>query len=87
MVTESLVKVDQQNMVKVLIENHENHPVFLEAGTTLGFLQPVKVVNRDKLPEVLHLKADSSDSGNEFKSEPTEKIPLRSQQLLNQLDI
>ena len=36
-VTEALVKVDQQNKVKVLVENHETFPVFLEAGTTLGF--------------------------------------------------
>ena len=37
-VTEALVKVDQQNKVQVLVENHETFPVFLEAGTTLGFL-------------------------------------------------
>ena len=33
-VAEALVKMDQQGKVKVLVENHETFPVFLEAGTT-----------------------------------------------------
>lgn len=36
-VTEALVEVNQDNHVKVLIENHSNCPVLLEGGTKLGF--------------------------------------------------
>ena len=44
-VTEAMVKVDQKNRVKVLVENHETFPVFLEARTILGDLQPMEVVS------------------------------------------
>ena len=41
-VTAALVEVNQDNHVKVLIENHSNYPVFLEEGMKLSFLEPVK---------------------------------------------
>ena len=44
-VTEAMVKVDQKNRAKVLVENHETFPVFLKAGTILGDLQPMEVVS------------------------------------------
>ena len=84
-VTEALVKVDQQDKVKVLVENHETFPVFLEAGTTLGFLQPMQVVNPDKLPKALHLEADTLD-GAQSKTTDPEKLH-RAQELMDQLDI
>ena len=84
-VTEALVKVDQQNKVKVLVENHETFPVFLEAGTTLGFLQPMQVVNPNKLPKALHLEADTLD-GAQSKTTDPEKLH-RAQELMDQLDI
>ena len=62
-VAEALVKVDQQGTVKVLVENHETFPVFLEAGTTLGFLQPTQVVSPDILPKALHLEVDTLNGG------------------------
>lgn len=55
-VTEALVEVNQNNHFKVLVENHSNHPVFLEAGTRLGLLEPAQVVKRGQVPKVLHLE-------------------------------
>ena len=85
-VTEALVKVDQQNKVKVLVENHETFPMFLEARTTLGFLQPMQVVSPDILSEVLHLEADTLDKGTGSKTTTQEQLH-RAQQLMDQIDI
>ena len=44
-VAEALVKVDQQSKMKVLMENHETFPVFLE----VSFLQAMQLVSPDIL--------------------------------------
>ena len=85
-VTEALVKVDQKNRVKVLVENHETFPVFLEAGTTLGVLQPMEVVSPDKVLKALHLEADTLIEGAGSKTTNSEKLS-RTQELMDQLDI
>ena len=85
-VTEALIKVDQKNRVKVLVENHETFPVFLEAGTTLGVLQPMEVVSPDKLPKALHLEVDTLNEGAGSKTTNSEKLS-RTQELMDQLDI
>ena len=85
-VAEALVKVDQQGKVKVLVENHKTFPVFLEAGTTLGFLQPTQVVSPDILPKALHLEADTLNGGAGSVTTNTGKL-CRAQELIDQLDI
>ena len=82
-VTEALVEVDQKNRVKVLVENHKTFPVFLEAGTILGGLQPMELVSPDKL---LHLEADTLNEGAGSKTTNSEKLS-RTQELMDQLDI
>ena len=72
--------------MKVLVENHETFPVFLEAGTTLGILQPMEVVSSDKLPKALHLEADMLNGGAGSETTNTEKLS-RTQELMDQLDI
>ena len=47
--------MDQENNIKVLIENY---PVFLEEGTKLDLLEPIQVLNRAEVPKVLHLETD-----------------------------
>ena len=47
--TESVVHTDQLERVSILVENHALYPVTLEAGTTLGLLQPVKILTADEL--------------------------------------
>ena len=84
--TEALVKVDQQSRVKVLVENHETFPVFLEAGTTLGVLQPMGVVSPDELPKALHLEADTLSEVAGSNTTNAEKLS-RTQELIDQLDI
>ena len=54
--TEAFVEPNKEGYVKLLIENHESHPVFLEAGTMLGHLQAVQIINNDKVSKVLHLQ-------------------------------
>ena len=60
--------------------------MFLEAGTTLGVLQPMEVVSPDKLPKALHLEADTLNEGAGFKTTNSEKLS-RAQELIDQLDI
>ena len=85
-VTEALVKVDQQNRVKVLVENHKTFPS--APRSRLGVLQPMGVVSPDKLPKALHLEADTLNEGAGSKTVNTEKLFMsRTQELLDQLDI
>lgn len=89
-VTEALVEMNQENHVKVLIENHNNCPVLLEEGTKLGFLEPVQVLNRAEVAKVLHLETDNLNenpmetaTGSGTKSVESQRL----QQLLEQLDV
>ena len=84
--TEAMVKVDQKNRVKVLVESHETFPVFLEAGTILGDLRPMEVVSPDKVPKALHLEADTLTEGAGSKIANSEKLS-RTEELMDQLDI
>ena len=81
-VTEALVKMDQQNKVKVLVEKK----LFLRSRDYPGFLTTNAVVSPDILPEVLHLEADTSDKGTGSKTTTQEQLH-RVQQLMDQLDI
>ena len=82
--TESLVNADHLERISVLVENHEFYPVTLEAGTTLGLLQPVKVMSTDELPQILHLDVDTVEDSTAIQ---TCNCSLRARELLNQLDV
>ena len=89
-VTEALVGVNQDNHVKVVVENHSNYPVFLEEGTKLGLLEPVRVINQTEVPKALHLETDNlNEKHTETVARPVTKSEesQRWQQLLNQLEI
>ena len=85
-VTESLVEVDKDSNIKVMIENHSNCPEFLEEGTKLGILEPVQVLNRAEVLIVLHLETDwLNEKPMETAAGPgTESV--ESQKLLIQLE-
>ena len=82
--TEALIEPNKEGYMKLLIENHESHPVFLEAGTMLGQLQAVQIINNNKVPEVLHLQANLVE---ETMPEPPSTPTERSQQLLDRLNV
>ena len=83
--TEALVEPNKEGYVKLWIENHENHPVSLEAGTTLGQLQAVQVINRDEVPEVFHLQVEDPNIATETMPKPQNTLTERSRQLLDKL--
>ena len=85
--TEALIEPNKEGYVKLLIENHESHPVFLEAGTMLGQLQAVQIINNDKVPEVLHLREEDLNLVEETMPEPPSTPTERSQQLLDRINV
>ena len=85
--TEALIEPNKEGYVKLLIENHESHPVFLEAGTMLGQLQAVQIINNDKVPEVLHLRVEDPNLVEETMPEPPSTPTERSQQLLDRINV
>ena len=85
--TEALIEPNKEGYVKLLIENHESHPVFLEAGTMLGQLQAVQIINNDKVPEVLHLREEDPNLVEETMPEPPSTPTERSQQLLDRINV
>ena len=84
--TESLVNVDQLDRVSVLVENHGVYPVTLEEGTTLGLLQPVKVLPTEELPQVLNLGVDTLEEPAAVTIKKCGQLP-RVQQLVDQVDV
>ena len=76
--TEALVEPNKEGYVKLWIENHENHPVSLEAGTTLGQLQAVQVINWDEVPEVFHLQVEDPNTARETMPKPQNTFTERS---------
>ena len=85
--TEALVDPNKEGYVKLLIENHESHPVFLEPGTMLDQLQAVQIINNDKVLEVLHLQVKDPNVVKETMPEPPSTPTERSQQLLDRLKV
>ena len=73
--------------MKLWIENHENHPVSLEAGTTLSQLQAAQVINRDEVPEVFHLQVEDPNTARETMPKPQNTPTERSQQPLDKLNV